>query len=90
MTTLTRMFLLFCAAAVLQGCALAAGASYLVYEQEVERLEAQRVWEEGLQSLDCAGLAAAQTELQDQRDELFDFDQRQSTLKTEIAEKGCS
>lgn len=85
-----RALLLLGVASLLQGCALAAGAGYLVYENETARLEALRTWEEGLKPLDCAGLDNAQAELESEKEELFDFDQRESALKTERAEKGCT
>ena len=72
--------------AVLSGCALAATA---VYDAETKRIGVLRAWEADILARDCAGLVEAQVELEAQRNDLVDADQRQSILDDARAEKEC-
>ena len=71
------------------GC-LAGTFGRIVVENEQNRLAELRKWEESLAPRDCAELETAYGDLNAQKDDFQDFDQRMDVLRDQMEEKVCT
>lgn len=76
-----------CAATLVQGCASA--VAFTVYRAEQARLEKLDTWERSLQTLDCEQLAVIRDNLDYDREDLVDYDQRVDIVDALRADKPC-
>ncbi|MEM8790472.1 MAG: hypothetical protein AAGE80_02550 [Pseudomonadota bacterium] len=72
---------------LLQACGPA--VVYTVYKTEEERLAALEAWESEIQSFDCEQLAKASDDLEAEKDDLVDFDQRMDIVTDAQSDKNC-